>query len=325
MSVRNGADTIKEALASVANQTFPPLEIIVTDDGSTDESAAVAELAFAEYGLTGKVLRLDRSVGAGKARNEAVFKSIGNTVAILDADDCWAQSHLQNAANEFNQHPNAVGYCARVEIRDETKWGLPGRVFPEDPGYRPPGALSIYEQLLKGLNIWNVTLCLKKKVYLKAKGFEESLRCYEDHWLFLNSAREGDFFLSNQVGCIKRNRAASLSSSKQKSGKLTMSNAMYEDRIAMIGLMKRDERFKPKDIRMARKNAASFISAAFKDLCRARQFGQTVQLTSAISRGFLRQPVFVFRVLLKSVWETFRMGATLLGLKVLIKTGVSKT
>jgi glycosyltransferase involved in cell wall biosynthesis len=324
MSVRNGAETIKEALASVANQTFPALEIIVADDGSTDESVVAAESAFSEYGLTGKVLRLDGPVGAGKARNEAVLESIGNTVAILDSDDCWDRGHLQNAANEFIQHPNAVGYCSRVEIRDESKWELPGRVFPEDPGYRPPGALSIYEQLLKGLNVWNVTLCLKKKVYLKAKGFEESLRCYEDHWLFLNSAREGDFFLSNQVGCIVRNRSASLSSSKQKSGRLTMSNAMYEDRIILIGLMKGDERFKAKDIRTARSKAASFIATEFRDMCRARQFGQTAQLTSAISRGFFRQPVFVVRILLKSVWETFCLGITLLSRKVLMKMGYSQ-
>jgi glycosyltransferase involved in cell wall biosynthesis len=83
--VRDGADYLAEALASAVAER--PLELVVADDGSTDDSAAIAEAAGA------RVLRLD-AVGPTRARNAALAAAEGELVACIDHDDRWPTGRL---------------------------------------------------------------------------------------------------------------------------------------------------------------------------------------------------------------------------------------
>lgn len=78
----NAQATIERALASAREQTRPPEEIVVGDDGSTDDTALLAERAGA------RVLRLGKGNGA-IARNRAVEAATGDLLLFLDADDAW--------------------------------------------------------------------------------------------------------------------------------------------------------------------------------------------------------------------------------------------
>lgn len=80
----NGAIYLREAIDSVLRQTVPPLEVLVVDDGSTDDSAAIAE----SYGLPVRVIR-QQNQGACMARNRGHDEAVGEWVAFLDADDVW--------------------------------------------------------------------------------------------------------------------------------------------------------------------------------------------------------------------------------------------
>lgn len=86
----NGARFVGEAIASVLGQTAPPGAIIVVDDGSTDDSAAVVK----QFG--GKV-RLHRQAnqGVAAARNAGMRLATGPLLAFLDADDLWPEDSLQ--------------------------------------------------------------------------------------------------------------------------------------------------------------------------------------------------------------------------------------
>src|SRR5258707_249691 len=88
---RDAGRYVGEALASAAAQTAPPREVLVVDDGSTDDSLArVAEVegALAARGIALRVLRV--AVGnAAAARNAALEVASGDLVAFLDADDRW--------------------------------------------------------------------------------------------------------------------------------------------------------------------------------------------------------------------------------------------
>ncbi len=84
------ADTIAEAIASALGQTAPPLEVIVCDDGSTDDIAgAVApfreEIVFVQ----------DKNAGAAAARNRGLARAKGDFVAFLDTDDAWLPLYLE--------------------------------------------------------------------------------------------------------------------------------------------------------------------------------------------------------------------------------------
>jgi glycosyltransferase involved in cell wall biosynthesis len=80
--VRNGARYIAEAIQSALDQPNADIEVIVIDDGSTDDSARIADA----FGKNVRVLRQD-PLGSGPARNEGVLASSGALLSFLDADD----------------------------------------------------------------------------------------------------------------------------------------------------------------------------------------------------------------------------------------------
>jgi glycosyltransferase involved in cell wall biosynthesis len=86
----NAAAFLEESLGSALAQTYPPLEVIVVDDGSTDDSATVA----AALGPRVRVIRQDNR-GESAARNRAIDEARGEWVAFLDADDVWRPTKLE--------------------------------------------------------------------------------------------------------------------------------------------------------------------------------------------------------------------------------------
>ena len=96
------AGTIGRALASVADQTLRPLEVIVVDDGSDD---GTLEAAKSSAGLLGDI-RLtvlhQYHGGAGAARNRAIMEAAGHYVAFLDADDEWLPAKLERSLPYFD-------------------------------------------------------------------------------------------------------------------------------------------------------------------------------------------------------------------------------
>jgi hypothetical protein len=87
----NAAPFLKRAIASVLAQTTPPAEIVVVDDGSTDDTAKIAA-AFPQVTLVSQ-----ENKGLSAARNAGVNAAKSDYVAFLDADDWWEPEHLENA------------------------------------------------------------------------------------------------------------------------------------------------------------------------------------------------------------------------------------
>src|SRR5438105_3162891 len=86
----NAARHIAATLKSAVEQSRPPAEVIVVDDGSSDRSAAVAEA----FGPPVKVLR-QKNQGAAVARNRGVLEAVGEWIAFLDDDDEWNPKRLE--------------------------------------------------------------------------------------------------------------------------------------------------------------------------------------------------------------------------------------
>lgn len=92
--VFNGENTIERALQSVAAQDFDgEIEVLITDDGSTDQSIALAELFFTKFPIPHQIISQQNS-GVSKARNEAMKKASGKYLVFLDADDEWFPEKL---------------------------------------------------------------------------------------------------------------------------------------------------------------------------------------------------------------------------------------
>lgn len=103
--VYNAVPYLAEALESALSQTRPPDEVIVIDDGSTDDSAAVAQ----GFASPVKLVRQD-NLGAAAARNRGVELAQGDLLAFLDADDLWLPDKLaqQLAAWQNDPPPDMV-------------------------------------------------------------------------------------------------------------------------------------------------------------------------------------------------------------------------
>ena len=98
--VHNGARFLGEALASIAAQRYRPREIIVVDDGSTDDTARVAS----ECGVPLQYLRQEQS-GGPSARNHGMRRARGSFFAFLDADDRWHPDKLTIQMARFEARP----------------------------------------------------------------------------------------------------------------------------------------------------------------------------------------------------------------------------
>src|SRR5262245_66679199 len=98
----NQAAYIEEAIASVLDQTLPPSEIIVIDDGSTDDTPE----RLASFGDRIHAVRQPNQGVAG-SRNTAVRLARGDLLAFLDGDDVWERDKLAHQVAAARQHPHA--------------------------------------------------------------------------------------------------------------------------------------------------------------------------------------------------------------------------
>jgi glycosyltransferase involved in cell wall biosynthesis len=114
---RNAAGTIGSAVSTALAQTNPPLEVIVVDDASTDDSAAIANAAGAQ------VMRLVQRSNAGGARNYGIDVARGSVLAFLDADVKIAPDWLQRVDDAFRLDPAIGAVGGRVVNGRPGLWG----------------------------------------------------------------------------------------------------------------------------------------------------------------------------------------------------------
>jgi glycosyltransferase involved in cell wall biosynthesis len=101
----NCASTIRATLGSVFQQTVTPDEILVMNDGSSDDTEKVLE----SYGDRIKVFSQPNS-GVARARNELVARARGEILAFLDSDDLWHPRYLEMQVKVISEHPKAIAF-----------------------------------------------------------------------------------------------------------------------------------------------------------------------------------------------------------------------
>jgi len=109
MPAYNHARYVGEAIASVAAQTYPHVELIVIDDGSRDATAEVVELALAAFGRPSHFVRRDNR-GAAATLNEGATLANGRYLAFLNSDDCYTPDRIETLVDAIARTASAWGF-----------------------------------------------------------------------------------------------------------------------------------------------------------------------------------------------------------------------
>jgi glycosyltransferase involved in cell wall biosynthesis len=172
----NGAPFLEEALRSALSQTYPEVEIIVVDDGSTDQSPEIAQRFPVRY------IRQENR-GLTPTRNLGVRESRGTYIVFLDADDRLKPEAIETGVRMLEHRPE----CA-MAVGDHHFIAADGSYLAESrkdclPAYH-------YEALLKSNFIEMISSVLfRRSIFEQVGGFDTNLRVAEDYELYLRIAR----------------------------------------------------------------------------------------------------------------------------------------
>ena len=167
-----------EAVDSVLAQTVSGYELIVVDDGSTDETP----LRLRDYGVRLTVLTQTRR-GVAAARNLGASHASGRYLAFLDSDDLWHPRKLQRQLDFMDQNPN-VQICQTDEI-----WIRNGvRVNPRRKHRKPSG--DIFRPSLELCLVSPSAVMMRRELFDRVGGFDESFPVCEDYDLWLRISKD---------------------------------------------------------------------------------------------------------------------------------------
>jgi glycosyltransferase involved in cell wall biosynthesis len=183
----NRASLVTEAIDSILEQTFRNIEIIVVDDGSTDDT----QDRLAQYGDRIRVITQDNS-GPASARNRGITAARGDLIAFLDSDDRWLPTKVARQVALLSRAGPSVPCCI-CNIRMQWSDGERGSfdIAALHPAI-PEGLWANVDAILATrCLLFNQGVMVRREVLQRVGGFDESLWLLEDHELALRLSLEG--------------------------------------------------------------------------------------------------------------------------------------
>lgn len=188
----NRAHMVGRAIQSVLNQTYQDFELIVVDDGSTDNTDEVVKGFDNERP---RYIRYKENKGAQVARNTGLKAARGEYIALLDSDDEWLPEKLEKQINKFKSVSNNVGliYCGKTNINKKTGEIL-NEIVPTERG-------DVFKNLINHNFTAGSTPLIKKLCFIKAGYFDTELPAFQDYdlWLRISMHYKFNFVAENLV------------------------------------------------------------------------------------------------------------------------------
>ena len=183
----NASPYIREALESIVASTYRPIEVIVMDDGSTDDSLRIAQSLAKEHPQV-QVLHQANS-GVSAARNHAIREAKGEWILPVDADDKISPTYIEHAVRAIEKDVRVIGCRAEFFGAKTGEWKL--------PAYSP--------KLLARKNMIHISSLFRKADWMLVGGFcQEDI--YREDWDFWMSLMEmgGRYVRLDEVGLYYR-------------------------------------------------------------------------------------------------------------------------
>ena len=227
----NASAYITQTLQSVADQDYPIANIIVVNDGSTDNTKECV-LAFCVLNKHLNILLINQNnAGLSAARNKGIKLSKADFIAFLDADDLWNPKKVSEQILLFEKNTsNNVGiiYCGYQLIDDHNKLLHPDL----NPIIPPTIRGDVYKALLRGnfISGSGSSVLIKRAIFNNVEPFDEKLQSCEDWdmWLRISKKYHFDFVNKNLVSIRLHRDNMQKDSLRMLSGELMVLNKFIE-------------------------------------------------------------------------------------------------
>ncbi len=186
----NRCDLLKRAINSVIKQTITPKEIIVVDNGSTDQTYEMVSSLFPEINYF-----IEKKRGVSAARNKGILESKSKWIAFLDSDDTWKPTKLEKQMefSIFNQDKYRI-------IHTDENWYRNKKFLNQLKKHKKSGG-NIFKNSLQLCCISPSSVVLNKQIFEEYGLFDENLEVCEDYdmWIRITSKEEVGFLDSPLV------------------------------------------------------------------------------------------------------------------------------
>jgi glycosyltransferase involved in cell wall biosynthesis len=203
----NRADTIERAVQSVLDQTYREMELIVVDDGSTDNTEDVLRP------YSGKIILIKQdNAGPSAARNAGIAAAKGAAFAFLDSDDVWLPEKVELQVRNLLRGGTAVPCCiCNASFSPpldgfQTSFGISGITCREKEGIW----INPADVLVTRFLLFNQVVLVRREAVAKAGGFNSRLRLLEDYDLALRLSLMGPWGLISEPLVLKDNSTRGL-------------------------------------------------------------------------------------------------------------------
>lgn len=203
----NRAHLLGRAIRSVLNQTYQDFELIIVDDGSSDNTDELVK-SFDDIRI--RYLKHKKNRGGAAARNTGIKAAKGKYIAFQDSDDEWLPEKLEKQMKVFEDAPPEVGvvYTGFYRLQNGKKTYIPSSKVNPKEGY-------IFNSLLKGNFVTTQAVLVKRECFDKAGIFDENLPRLQDWELFLRISRHYHFKFINEPLVIAYHQPVSISTNQK--------------------------------------------------------------------------------------------------------------
>ncbi|HET7114426.1 MAG TPA: glycosyltransferase family 2 protein [Pyrinomonadaceae bacterium] len=194
MCTYNGAEFLPAQLESIVRQSRPPDEIVVCDDGSTDETRAVLAKFVAEPHI--KIKTNETNLGSIRNFEQAISLCTGDIIALSDQDDVWRQDKLGLIESTFTKNPKAGLVFSDAEIVDE-KLNPSGRRMWSEVGLDSHKRKLIsngraLDVLITGWTVTGATMAFRSQYKTLSLPIPTNIQMIHDGWIALTVASVAD-------------------------------------------------------------------------------------------------------------------------------------
>lgn len=217
--IYNAQRTIVRTLESVYRQTYPALEWILLNDGSTDSSMELVKEFLDEHHVDAVVIDRENK-GVSYTRNEGIRKASGTYVAFLDADDQWLPDKIQMQVDCMKETGADLVSCQKTQV----------------PADSPVSSITLKKLLFKNY-LFTSGVMVRRQVLLDTGGFQEDMRYGEDYHLWLRIVQKHDIRVINRQLMIYEDLAVN----PQKTGLSTNLKAMEQAELSCYKMLRQEK------------------------------------------------------------------------------------